>query len=409
MKVQAISHDLIDERHNSFYQELISILLVFFIIYDIEFSFLPYLTTARISFFVLLIVTFNKLKFDSNFFWGSVIFGSIFLYSLIQSYFSSEPTQSLRIFWFVLYGWILPSILCSYINRASQFFNFLFIAVSIQAVLVILMFFNLEIRTQVLQLIRVATNITDESSFQRAFGFTSLTGATFSIVQSLGFFAGVYQLKVNANNIAPYKKLLQWLALIIILLSTFLIGRTGVLMALGFATYYFLFVSGVKGKLITLLLVFLLLQLNIGLFFINITESVSGFNPEWFIEWIQEGFVLKNNYTVQYLNTMYVPPFNDETVVGLGRVEAENGIGNASLNDSGYIQTYYSLGFFMSFVFYGSYLVLSVDRWIVGNRDLFILFLLILTFVIEYKEPFIFKYSLPFVLTTILLYGAKEN
>jgi hypothetical protein len=409
LKVQAISHDLIDERHNSFYQELISILLVFFIIYDIEFSFLPYLTTARISFFVLLIVTFNKLKFDSNFFWGSVIFGSIFLYSLIQSYFSSEPTQSLRIFWFVLYGWILPSILCSYINRASQFFNFLFIAVSIQAVLVILMFFNLEIRTQVLQLIRVATNITDESSFQRAFGFTSLTGATFSIVQSLGFFAGVYQLKVNANNIAPYKKLLQWLALIIILLSTFLIGRTGVLMALGFATYYFLFVSGVKGKLITLLLVFLLLQLNIGLFFINITESVSGFNPEWFIEWIQEGFVLKNNYTVQYLNTMYVPPFNDETVVGLGRVEAENGIGNASLNDSGYIQTYYSLGFFMSFVFYGSYLVLSVDRWIVGNRDLFILFLLILTFVIEYKEPFIFKYSLPFVLTTILLYGAKEN
>lgn len=409
LKIQEASFDLSKDNSNKFYIELIRIVLIFFIIYDIEFSFLPYFTSARISFLVLFFLTINKVRFDNNFYWGSVVFFLVFIYSLFQTYFSSEPTQSLRVFWFILYGWILPNLMFFYLDKYDSFFKYLFISVSIQSLLVIVMFFNFELRNQVLQVINLATNITDEETLQRAFGFTSLTGASFSIVQSVGFFSGIYLLKENVTKFTTSLKVIYWIGLLSILVSTFLIGRTGMIMSLLFMGYYFLFVSGLKGKLFVLLLAFLLYQLDIAKFFTSATETVAGFNPDWFIEWIKDGFVLKNNSTVEYLSTMYVPPLSNETIIGIGRVESENGMGNASLNDSGYIQTYYSLGLLMSLVFYASYFSLSLDRWFAGRRDRLVFLLLIITFIIEYKEPFIFKYSLPFILSTILLYETKKS
>ena len=134
-----------------------------------------------------------------------------------------------------------------------------------------------------------------------------------------------------------------------------------------------------------------------------------GFNSDWFVDWIREGFSFRSNSTVEQLKEMYVPPLSFKTLLGTGRVISENGLTNASLNDSGYVQTYFSLGLFMSVLFYVSFLFLSFYRWLLGERNIFILFLLVILFLIEYKEPFIFKYAFPCFLTTILLFNYKHE
>jgi hypothetical protein len=159
--------------------------------------------------------------------------------------------------------------------------------------------------------------------------------------------------------------------------------------------------------MIFLLISFFLYQIDFESSFINLTENIEGFKTEWFITWIEEAFNFRKNSTLEELNTMYVPPITIETIIGLGRVESESGYGNASMNDSGYIQTYYSLGLIMSAVFYLTYFCLSFFRWLNSKRNPLILIFLIIVFLVEYKEPFIFKYSLPFLLTTFLVYENK--
>ena len=393
-------------NHSKWYNQVISFVLIFFIIYDINFNFLPYFTTGRIAFLFLLITNFNRIHFDNLFYWGCTIFALLLFYSLFQSIYSSESIQTSRLFWFIIYGWVLPYLVLFYLKKAEQVYFFVFLAATLQAILVFVMFFNIEIRFQIMGMLKVVTNITQLETLQRAFGFTSLTGSAFSVVQASGFFSGIYYLSRTSFNSILFK-LFIWIGLIGILLSTVLIGRTGLLISIFFLVYYFIFISNTKQKIIFLLISFFLYQIDFESSFINLTENIEGFKSEWFITWIEEAFNFRKNSTLDELNTMYIPPITIETIIGMGRVESESGFGNASMNDSGYIQTYYSLGLIMSAIFYLSYFCLSFFRWLNSKRDPLILIFLIIVFLIEYKEPFIFKYSLPFLLTTFLVYENK--
>jgi hypothetical protein len=393
-------------NHSKWYNQVISFVLIFFILYDINFNFLPFFTTGRIAFLFLLITSFNKTNFDNIFYWGCIIFGLLLFYALFQRIYSAESIQTSRLFWFLIYGWILPYVVLFYFKKAEQVYFFIFLVAILQAILVFVMFFNIEIRFQIMGMLKVVTNITQNETLQRAFGFTSLTGSTFSIVQAGGFFSGVYYLtRTTFNSILI--KLLIWLGLIAILLSTVLIGRTGLLISIFFLVYYLIFISNTKQKIIILLISFSMYQIDFESGFINLTENIEGFKSEWFITWIEEAFNFRKNSTLEELNTMYVPPITVETIFGTGRVKSESGFGNASMNDSGYIQTYYSLGLIMSVIFYLTYFCLSFFRWLNSKRDPLTLTFLFIVFLVEYKEPFIFKYSLPFLLTTFLIYENK--
>jgi hypothetical protein len=392
--------------HSKWYNHVISFVLIFFILYDINFKFLPYFTTGRIAFLFLLITGFNKTYFDNIFYWGSTIFGLLLLYAIFQSIYSTDLTQVSRLFWFITYGWILPYVVSFNLGRAGNLYSFLFFAVTLQAIFVLLMFFNIEFRFLILDIVEIDTNINPYENFQRSFGFTSLTGSAFSIVQAGGFLSGIYYFIINKFN-SILIKLLIWLGLIAILLSAVLIGRMGLFISLFFLLYCIIFISNTTQKIIFLLLSFYFFKIDFESSFIHLTENVEGFKSEWFITWIEEAFNFRKNSTLEELNTMYVPPITVETIFGTGRVKSESGFGNASMNDSGYIQTYYSLGLIMSAVFYLTYFCLSFFRWLNSKRNPLILIFLIIVFLIEYKEPFIFKYSLPFLLTTFLVYENK--
>jgi hypothetical protein len=100
------------------------------------------------------------------------------------------------------------------------------------------------------------------------------------------------------------------------------------------------------------------------------------------------------------LTSQKVPALNLSTVLGTGLVS--DAYGNASGNDSGYIQTYYALGLVAAVVFYLSLLGLLM-RYVMASDQRLIHSLLVLSmFVAEFKEPFIFKYTFPFFVTGLV-------
>ena len=105
---------------------------------------------------------------------------------------------------------------------------------------------------------------------------------------------------------------------------------------------------------------------------------------------------------------MPIPPLTYQTLIGTGLVVGPNGEGNASGHDTGYIQTYYSMGLIMAFVFYVSYfyyLFIKVrkDKF---NLSYLLLFILVL---VESKEFFIFSYAFPFFVFSYILIVKNER
>ena len=97
-----------------------------------------------------------------------------------------------------------------------------------------------------------------------------------------------------------------------------------------------------------------------------------------------------------------------KTIVGTGEVFDLRFMKNASGNDSGYIQTYYSSGFILAIAFYISYFWFLLKE--TKSKNLFsFLFIIILMFIIEIKEPFIFKYILPFFILNLILLTNKRD
>jgi O-antigen ligase len=250
----------------------------------------------------------------------------------------------------------------------------------------------------------------DETNVLRAMGFASVGGASFSVIQSTGVISLLILLKfINLNYI---KRFLIWISILIILVSIFFVGRTG--MFISFIAI-FIYVISLKVKFrnvaVILMLLFLVFQINYTSFIENLTSGVDGFRSDLFINWIESSFKVKDNDTTDALNEMPVPPLSFETIIGTGRVRSITGNGNASGHDSGYVQTYYSLGLLLAICFYIFFLIFAIfliqrnkfQKYYDSKKQKILYLLILIVFVIEIKEPFIFHYSFPFfVLSSIL-------
>jgi hypothetical protein len=139
------------------------------------------------------------------------------------------------------------------------------------------------------------------------------------------------------------------------------------------------------------------------------TANLDGFDINFFIAWLESGFRL-NNDLVQGLSEMPIPPLTVETIIGTGMVMHPSGFGNASGHDTGYIQTYYSLGLVFAIVFYLNYYSFLLSH-IKLRKDLFGFLLFILLVFIESKEFFIFSYTYPLFLFSFLITknGSEEE
>lgn len=388
----------------------LKLLFVFAILFDINFKFLPSLTTSRIAFFSIVILAFfRKDKLSIYYIYYLFILLIILFFSILQFFYSGDFSQPSRIIWFTLYGIVAPFLFKNYIKSYNEFFCLISVAVLIQAVMTIFSFLMPSVKSVFNNFILSSSNY-DETNVLRAMGFASVGGASFSVIQSTGVISLLILLKFN--NLNYIKRLLIWISILIILISIFFVGRTG--MFISFIAI-FIYVISLKVKFrnvaVILMLLFLVFQINYTSLIENFTSGVDGFRSDLFISWIESSFKVKDNDTTDALNEMPIPPLSFETIIGTGRVRSITGNGNASGHDSGYVQTYYSLGLLLAICFYIFFLIFTIfliqcnkfQKYYDSKKQKILYLLILIVFVIEIKEPFIFHYSFPFfVLSSIL-------
>ena len=388
---------------------LINTILIFCIIYDFGFVRLPGLTSGRVVFVFICIKSISDYKSTrSN--RDLVRFLSflalLFTASLIQYLNSMDFIQSSRILWFSIYSIITPFLLRKYFLNLEEFLYSILFATSLQSIIAINSFLNPSVKQSILNTIVVGGNDMEDLIY-RAVGFSGSSGAALSVIQFCGVFAGLMLLKYCYPT--AVRSTIIWLGILCCLLSTLIIGRTGLIISL-LSIFYLLFsIINLKKIIIISIITILISQIN----FISILESktkgIQGFETDFFLNWIDDGLALKNNNTATAINEMPIPPLSLRTIVGTGEVFDLRFMKNASGNDSGYIQTYYSSGFILAIAFYISYFMFLFKE--TKSKNLFsLLFIIILMFIIEIKEPFIFKYVLPFfILNLILLTNKREQ
>lgn len=393
---------------------ILKFLLVFFILYDINFKFLPGFTSGRISFVVVLGyflfkwirsgATFSKMFLNENgWYFNLLIF--VIIIAFLQFLSSNDITQVARLFYFTIYGIITPLILVKIFKKSNDFLLIVGISVLLQSFITIGSYLIPSIKILLNNLVLYNANF-DASNNTRALGFVSVAGAAFSLIQFTGIFSILTYL--NLNYVKWQLKILLNISILIILISTLFIGRTGLFLSILVLLLFFVFNKfSIKKVILGILSFVLILQLNIEKVLDSITKDIDGYNSELFIAWIQSGFRL-NNDLVEGLNEMPIPPLTYQTLIGTGLVVGPNGEGNASGHDTGYIQTYYSMGLIMAFVFYLSYfyyLFIKVrkDKF---NLSYLLLFILVL---VESKEFFIFSYAFPFFVFSYILIVKNER
>jgi hypothetical protein len=385
----------------------IKLALIFSFLFDVNFIALPGLTTARLSLvFLLMYSMLFRFKMSRVCLNALAVVAFVFLVCFLQYLGSRESTQISRIIWFALYGIVTPMLLVQALKDQKEFFLLITIACALQALIAIFSFINPSIKAMLYDLVIFTANF-DEKQTLRAVAFSSAGGASLSVVQSFGVISGIFLLKYYSPNFI--QSVFLYLSIIIITLSTFIIGRTGLVVSLLAIMVYLLSLKFKPKNIAVLVSIFILVtQIDLTRLTDKLMKDVDGFNIELFTAWIENAFIVKDNATTEELSNMPVPPISFQTIIGTGRVTDVNSGANASGHDSGYIQAYYSMGLILAIFFYLSY-AFFLTKLIRFSNFSILYVLLIMVFLLEIKEPFIFQYALPFFILTTVLVISKSS
>jgi hypothetical protein len=304
-----------------------------------------------------------------------------------------------------MYGLITPFLLSKYFKSRKEFLLLVGMAVLVQSLLTLSSYFNPSISNQFNNLILYNANFGQENKM-RALGFVSVAGASLSVIEFTGIASLlIYMRKYPTNFI---KRFSIWLSIVVILIAILFIGRTGLFLSLAAILIYFLsFGLDIKRISYLILSLIILTQINFISLLDKLTVNVDGYNSELFVGWINSGFRL-NNDLVEGLSEMPIPELTIKTIFGTGLVKDPSSGGNASGHDTGYIQTYYSLGLIFAIIFYSTYFIFLYKQ-AKKYKDYLGFLLILVLIVIESKEFFIFSYTFPFFLLSFILISQKDK
>ncbi|MEO7217059.1 MAG: hypothetical protein ABI026_02610 [Gemmatimonadaceae bacterium] len=323
----------------------------------------------------------------------------------------SDSGQAVRAFAFVLYG-IYGALLMASLFRGDDmaFVRACTIAGALQAVLIVYSFMSPDYRVWLSGVVQQSGNIDLVTGFS-APGFSNSAGALLSVSQAACVFAAVYGSR-QAQRL--WVQIAFVVSALLITASTVLAGRTGLILSCAF-----LGVFGVdaavrnRWRVISAALICILVLAIVGNAAIQAVATRAGADPAFLKSWAFELFQ-KGTGAASYsdLASQPVPGLSLSTIVGTGRVTAAAPwAGTASGNDSGYVQTYFALGLIASVLFYSTVAWLSLRATMRANAPLLLGAFAVSMFVIEAKEPFMFKSPMPLMLFALafMRYARPEN
>ena len=323
----------------------------------------------------------------------------------------ADSAQAVRVFAFVLYG-IYGALLMASLFRGDDmaFVRACTIAGLLQAALIVYSFMSPDYRVWLSGVVQQSGNIDLVTGFS-APGFSNSAGALLSVSQAACVFAAVYGSR-QARRLGP--QIAFVVSALLIAASTVLAGRTGLILSCAF-----LGVFGVEAavrkrwRVVAAGLICVIVLAVAGNAAIQAVAARAGADPAFLKSWAFELFQ-KGTGAASYsdLASQPIPALSLSTIVGTGRVTtAVPWIGTASGNDSGYVQTYFALGLIASVLFYSTVAWLSLRAVMRANASLLLGAFAASMFVIEAKEPFMFKSPMPLILFALafMRYARPEN
>jgi hypothetical protein len=368
-------------------RHVLAMALLFLHVYNVSFQVFPSLTTSRIAMVGLLAVALGaslRLMRDlvRNHLLEFLVFGYLLIYGFTAFRLNpdGDSTQFSRLFHFLFYSILGSVAYLSFIGFQWRRFHLHFMAI----------------------VVLVQGGNLDLSLGSRPPGFVNSAGAAFSVIQALGLFSALFILRASKS---------RWMTFVsaglgvIIFISALVAGRTGMLVCMAMLLFSAL-TGSVKSRYAT---IFIFMSIISGLaffsdylrFYLFVVDPAFERDFSKMLENVLEVFQNQGKVkSVSHIYSMEVPPLTFETLIGTGRSRASIGGGH----DSGYVQIYYSLGLVMAGVFYGV-LAFFLGRLLaaVKERKIAMGMLIVLMFTVEAKEPFIFKYVLPFYIVSCLL------
>lgn len=191
---------------------------------------------------------------------------------------------------------------------------------------------------------------------------------------------------------------------------TVFIGRTGVLIELICICYAIIF--GSKAHQIKNIF-FITIFASILIFTISIIlDNSDSASSDRLLNWMTASFRSENrNGTLDNINRV-LPPISSEFIFGTTVMRGITSNGIAYDTDSGYIMIYGAVGLIGSFLYYTAFLNLyNIGRIKRNNKNIYWFFVLIiiLSYLIEYKEPFMLKYIFSYMILVVTLFSLLEN
>jgi hypothetical protein len=379
--------------------------LMFLYLYNVSFLSVELITTTRIALFIFLILLFrsaaniNKLiyYFKKNLFFTFLFLPFLFWVAVQYVFGGADSTQLSRSVYFFLYVLIFSHVVAVVIGTKSTFLYAVFYAGVFQAVLVIISFMFPEYKEWLVTIVRETGNVALMSNI-RSPGFSNGASSALSLVISLSVFSGMLIFKDMQSVVM---KLCVLMLVVLIVVSTIFVGRLGLIMSLYFISSILIIALTKSFKNLFVLCVGIGVVFVLGPVVYDYFSQNSVFEGR-LLSWAFS-FLSGDDATAFNLSKMNIPEFSINNIFfGNGDVTLPSGL-NASGSDIGYIQTYYAVGLIMAMYFYILLFIYLFSRLACIRNKLIGVILIAPIFLLEIKEPFIFKYMYPFFALTYLL------
>jgi len=407
----------------------VAYLLGLFFVYSVNFSFLPTYSGRFVLFFLLcfhlVIIQLNKPNsLPTNYVYLLLGFSFFTLWCLAITIVSNTNNYSLLIAstLFFLEGILGTLLLVGYLNfhqvQGARLFCLFVDVITLQALFIVIYFVSPSFKELAAFLVPAEeSNVKGLASLIRSRGLTHSASATLSLVQAAGGFVLLYLVALKQIKRPLW---MVGLALLHIVISVILTGRTGILLlALGFIGGPLVAVlSGRLTKNLLKILVAAPILLFFGFLALNFlyTNLLGGFQTSWgqdgfdyMLTWATREFTGGSEgrrfAILEVLQRMWVFPVSDISLFfgdpsSWGNIPSDVGIVRL-LNATGLIGTlFFYVPFLLLFLFLIRGANSPTDKVFLG---LLVFFLLLA----EFKEPFLLK--LYVIKTVIIIFCATQQ
>ena len=384
----------------------LKILLLFLFVYEFQINSLPSVFSSRRL--ILLFMFISAIKRNSSFkiskLKDAAVFWAFAIYSFFMFYINGGTGEQITgsLIYFGLYVFVLPLFFSEIFSSVEEFVSCFAWSGILQSIIVYLQYFFQPFR-EFLNTHFVESGNVSFLRIDRATGLGA-EGATLGFFLSISMFSCAYMVYKN-RNVSLYTSMY-----IIIFVASSLASRTGMIIGVAFASI--VLVGLIKNGAMNIVKLLFAAIPTVYILTFLLLKCVTDARLLYMQNWLQNVFNKDEGSTINSLSSMEIPPITVLTILGNGIRRGTLSDGTIVQNYIGFVQSYVALGLIVAVFFYIKLCEIIVKRVSIVNdktKRVFIYILLIVSFLLEFKEPFFLKYIVVFYIMMIVEISSKEN